>query len=106
MTKISVYDLTMYVSEDEKLAFYLSLKELLFKEPAADKIIILGDFNPQLGKDSETWNVLRSYGVGKCSSNSLLQLQMCAERDLFIASTMFRQRDKFKTIWMHPGSKQ
>lgn len=33
-------------------------------------------------------------------------LQVCVELDLFIASTMFRQKDKFKTTWMHPGSKQ
>lgn len=45
MTIICVYAPTMYAGEDEKLAFYLSLKELLLKVPAADKIIALGDFN-------------------------------------------------------------
>ena len=39
-------------------------------------------------------------------SNGLLLLSKCAEHELYITKTIFRQADKFKTTWMHPKSKQ
>lgn len=44
--------------------------------------------------------------VYKCHSNGLLLLQIRVELDLSIASMILRQKDKFNTTWMHPGSKQ
>ena len=106
VTLVSVYAPTMTYSDDEKLTFYLALKELVRKIPHADKIIVLGDFNARVGKDFQTWNVIGRHGVGNCNSNGLLLLQMCAELELCIGNTMFQQKDKYKTTWMHPGSKQ
>ena len=40
------------------------------------------------------------------NSNGLLLLSKCAEHELCITNTVFRQADKFKTTWMHPRSKQ
>ena len=33
-------------------------------------------------------------------------LQFCTEKGFQITNTMFQMKDKFKTTWMHPGSKQ
>ena len=38
--------------------------------------------------------------------NGLLLLSKCAEHELCITNTVFRRANKFKTIWMHPRSKQ
>ena len=50
--------------------------------------------------------VLGPHGTGKLDSNSLMLLSVCAENDLTISNTMFRQADKYRTTWMHPRSKQ
>ena len=45
-------------------------------------------------------------GVGNTNSNGLLLLTKCSEYDLAITKTLFRQKTKFKTSWMHPCSKR
>ena len=62
----------------------------------------MSDFNARVGKDQASWKrILGSQGV-----NGLLLLRKCAEHELCITNTVFRQADKFKTTWMHPRSKQ
>ena len=106
VTLVNVYAPTMDSSEEDKVSFYLSLHVVVQKVPPADKIIILGDFNARVGRDFETWTVLGRHGVGKCNSNALRLLQFCSEMGFYIGNTMFRQKDKFKTTWIHPESKQ
>ena len=71
---VSVYAPTMPATDDEKLAFYLSFKEVVHTIPRTDKVVILDDFNPRVGKDHDTRNALGRHGVGKCNSNDLLFL--------------------------------
>ncbi|XP_069768463.1 craniofacial development protein 2-like [Narcine bancroftii] len=90
----------------EKNKFYTDLRNLIQRTPTADKVVILGDFNARVGKDSETWpGILGKHGVGKCNDNGHLLLELCAEQRLVITNTLFQQRDSLKTTWMHPRSK-
>lgn len=51
--------------------------------PADDKVIVLGDFNGRVGRNSEAWKgVLGMHGVGNCNDNSSLQLEFCAEQEM------------------------
>ena len=59
-----------------------------------------------LGKTLTHWNALGRHGIRKCNNNDLLLLQMCTELNLVIGNTLFQQKDKCKTIKMHPGSRQ
>ena len=105
-TFVSVYTPTLHTSEETKTAFYQGLRQLVAKIPPADKVVILGDFNARVGKDADTWHVLGKHGVGKLNSNGLMLLQFCTEMGFQITNTMFQMKDKFKTTWMHLGSKQ
>ncbi|XP_069768441.1 craniofacial development protein 2-like [Narcine bancroftii] len=90
----------------EKNKFYTDLRNLIQRTPTADKVVILGDFNARVGKDSETWpGILGKHGVDKCNDNGRLLLELCAEQRLVITNTLFQQRDSLKTTWMHPRSK-
>ncbi|KAK0146682.1 Craniofacial development protein 2 [Merluccius polli] len=71
-----------------------------------DKIILLGDFNARVGRNHHLWRgTLGKEGVGNTNSNGTLLLTKCSEHNLVIINTLFRQKNTFKTSWMHPRSK-
>ncbi|XP_051644172.1 craniofacial development protein 2-like [Manacus candei] len=100
----SIYAPTLQADPAEKDKFYTDLRRLTQKMPADDKIIILGDFNTRVGKNSEAWKgILGKHGVRNCNDNGRLLLEFCAEQQLTI--TIFQQKNSLKTTWMHPRSK-
>ncbi|XP_034050988.1 LOW QUALITY PROTEIN: uncharacterized protein LOC117531908 [Thalassophryne amazonica] len=105
LTIISAYAPTLNSSEDDKESFYENLDSIVKHTPRG--LIILGNFNTRVGQDHESWEgVLGTQGVGKMNSSGLLLLTMCAENRLTITNTLFRLPTKYKTLWMHPRSKQ
>ncbi|XP_078612812.1 uncharacterized protein LOC144882704 [Branchiostoma floridae x Branchiostoma japonicum] len=105
-TLFSVYAPTLQADPADKDKFYSDLRTLVRNAPANDKVIILGDFNARVGRDSEAWKgVLGKYGVGNCNDNGRLLLETCAELKLTITNTLFQQKNRFKTTWMHPRSR-
>ena len=104
-TLISVYAPTMTYPEENKLLFYSYMRHVLRSIPKADKVVLMGDFNARVGRDSNTWKCLGRHGVGKMNSNGLLLLQLCEEFDLRIANTCFQHKGDHITTWMHPRSK-
>ena len=104
---ISAYAPTLTKSDETKEKFYEDLDQLIRSTSPNGKLLVQGDFNARVGKDQASWKrILGSQGVGKVNCNGLLLLSKCAEHELCITNTVFRQADKFKTTWMHPRSKQ
>ena len=99
----SVYAPTLWADPADKDIFYSDLHRLLSNTPEDDKVLILGDFNARVGKDSQAWQgVLGRHGIGNCKDNRRLLLELCAEHQLAITNTIFQQKDSLKTTWMHP----
>ena len=86
VTIVSVYAPTMDSSETNILSFYDELRQLFLNIPDDDKIILLGDLNARVGRDSQTWKCLGSHGLGKANSNGLQLLQFFNENDLIIGN--------------------
>ena len=85
---------------------YIDLRSRLRNVPANDKIVILGDFNAREGRDADTWKgVLGKHGIGNCNENGYILLELWAEQQLRITNTVFQQKDRLKTTWMHARSK-
>uniref|UniRef100_H3BF20 Endonuclease/exonuclease/phosphatase domain-containing protein n=1 Tax=Latimeria chalumnae TaxID=7897 RepID=H3BF20_LATCH len=106
-TVISAYAPTLAAEEEQKEQFYADLDEILTIILKEDKIILLGDFNARVGRDSNMWRgTIGKEGVGKANPNGILLLSKCVEHDLVITNTIFRQHDRYKTTWQHPRSKQ
>ena len=106
ITLLSVYSPTLQAEPIEKDKFYGDLRTLLQNIPAKEKVIILGDFNARVGRDAAAWKgVLGRHGVGNCNDNGRLLLEFCSEQNLIITNTIFQQKDKLKTTWMHPRSR-
>ena len=103
---ISVYAPTLQASEEVLDSFYESLRQTIRSVPKEEKLILLGDFNARVGRESETWNALGPYGIGKMNSNGLRLLELCSMHNLAIANTFFRLKVKHKVSWIHPRSKQ
>ncbi|XP_076069804.1 uncharacterized protein LOC143041683 [Oratosquilla oratoria] len=106
-TIISAYAPTLTSSDEAKEAFYEEINTLVKDVPPSDKLLLLGEFNARVGANYNNWNgVLGLHGIGKLNSNGPMLLNMCAENQLAITNTMFRQADKYKTTWLHPRSRQ
>ena len=106
ITIVSAYAPTMTNPDETKDKFYEDLNAVITAAPHADKLIILGDFNARVGRDSVSWEgVIGKHGVGNCNSNGLLLLQTCAEHNLLITNTVFKLPTRNRTSWMHPRSK-
>lgn len=104
-TLICAYAPTLDANFEAKVAFYQELERALRSTPNGDRIILLGDFNARVGRDYNIWpGVIGRHGLGNMNGNGELLLSMCAEHDLCINNTMFRQHNKFKGTWRHPRS--
>ena len=57
--------------ETNILSFYDELRQLFLNIPDDDKIILLGDLNARVRRDSQTWKYLGSHGLGMANSNGL-----------------------------------
>ena len=105
-TIISVYTPTMTNPDENKEAFYNQLASVLSGIPRTDKLLLIGDFNPRIGRDNDKRPlVMGKHGIGKCNSNGELLLALCSELEVIVTNTKFKQKDERKTTWMHPRSR-
>ena len=105
-TVISAYAPTLQAEPEDKEIFYSTLDSVLTQIPSNHKIILLGDFNARVGRDHSVWeNVIGKEGVGNANSNGIQLLTKCAEHQLVITNTLFRQKNRNKTSWRHPRSR-
>lgn len=105
-TLLSVYAPTLPSDTETNDTFYQLLDGALRRIPKTDKILLLGDFNARVGQDDRIWKgVLGRHGIGQTNSNGMRLLTLCSEHDLTITNTIFQQKNKYKTSWMHPRSK-
>ena len=105
-TIVSVYAPTKTDPEENKEEFYSQLRDVFSKVPAKDKLILTGDFNARVGRDSDKWlGVLGPHRIGNSNSNGEQLLDLCSENGLVITNTLFKHKEQYKTTWMHPRSK-
>ena len=71
-TIFSAYAPTLPSEEGIKDRFYEILDETLHKVPKNDKILLMGDFNARVGRDSGIWKgVLGQHGIGHSNANGI-----------------------------------
>ena len=60
----------MTYSEPRMEEYYRGVADVVGDLPAADKLVILGDFNARVGSDHELYGpALGKFGKGNCNSN-------------------------------------
>nr|VZH90231.1 unnamed protein product [Spirometra erinaceieuropaei] len=106
-TIISAYAPTMTNPDAVRDKFYEDLHALLATVSKADKLIVLGDFNPRVGTDHTAWRgVLGPHVLRGSNDNGLLLLRTCAEHRLILTNTFFCLPEREKATWRHPRSRQ
>lgn len=102
---ISAYAPTENADEDDKEHFYIILEALIEKVPKYDTILILGDFNAKIGKETFTKDVAGQHSLHTTTSENGLRLcQLAANYSMFISSTHFPHKKIHKGTWTHPGT--
>ncbi|KAK2158016.1 hypothetical protein NP493_1829g00003 [Ridgeia piscesae] len=104
-TIIIMYAPTMTNPDENKEAFYNQLACVLSGIPRTEQLLLIGDFNRRLGRDSDKWPlVMGKHEIGKCNSNGELLLALCSDFEMIMTNNMFKQKDERKATWMHPRS--
>nr|CAH8875878.1 unnamed protein product [Trichobilharzia regenti] len=88
--------------------FYYQLSDLLKQAGRRDIVVLAGDLNAQVGRLSSEENRLGGqWGLhGRRSDNGDRLLQLCADHNLFLASTNFRHSHRRSATWRPPSAKQ
>ena len=98
-TSISAYAPTMTNPDDNKEAFYNQLASVLSGIIRTDKLLLIVDFNPRIGKNKDKWPlVMGKHGIGECTPMASSYWAQCSEFELIVTNTMFKQKDKRKTL--------
>jgi len=97
MVLISAYAPTLLTADDDKETFYDCLKSTIRSVPFRHRLLLLGDFNARVGRDTVAWpKVLGHHSVGRENSNGTLLLETCAKHELVITNTLFQMPKKYK----------
>ncbi|XP_008483671.1 craniofacial development protein 2-like [Diaphorina citri] len=88
-------------------SFYQELNQIVDKIPKKHGVILAGDFNARVGKRQNLMeDALGPHGTGLRNENGLRLINFCSQLNLHITNTWFQQKDKYKTTWQHPRTKQ
>ena len=81
-------------------AFYDQLQSTFSSVPASDLLVIMGDFNAQVGSDCCFWNsVMGPHSIGKCNENGERLLDFCASNYMIVSNTWFQHKLLHQATW-------
>jgi exonuclease III len=80
--------------------FYAQLQEEFNSIPRSDMIILLGDWNAEIGRDRTGWeNVRGYYGTNTLNDNGTRMLQFCALNNLRVTNSFFKHKKVHRITW-------
>lgn len=104
VTIINAYAPTEDAEEENKLEFYEKLEETFDKIPRRDTVILVGDFNAMIGKESFVETVAGKHTIHDNSNDNGTKLcNLAAAMNMLIMSTKFEHKREHKVTWLQPG---
>ena len=101
---IQVYTPTSNAEESELDRFYEDLQDLLELIPKKDVLFITGNWNAKLGSQ-ETRGVTGKFGLGMQNEAGQRLIEICQEKALVMANTLFQQRKRRLYTWTSPDGR-
>ncbi|XP_073817488.1 uncharacterized protein [Musca autumnalis] len=103
MTIIQCYAPTEAAELAAKEEFYNSLNSVLTNIRRGDIVMLMGDFNAQVGGDNTNLqNVMGTHGVGRLTENGKLLAETGSTHNLLIGGTLFPHKRIHKVTWISP----
>ena len=98
---VSIYAPTDCSSDDLKDKFYSDLSGLLENARSSDIVMVIGDFNAQIGRlDESERRFGGSHAIpSRRTDNGDRLLNLCAQRGLFLANTNFEHKQRHCVTW-------
>uniref|UniRef100_A0A8D8RIQ9 Craniofacial development protein 2 n=2 Tax=Cacopsylla melanoneura TaxID=428564 RepID=A0A8D8RIQ9_9HEMI len=107
ITIVSIHAPTEEKSEEIKETFYESLDEVLSQVQKYDQILVIGDFNAQVGSMESQSDVAGKFTVHDYNNNNGdYMAEFAARNKLFIRSTSFQHKKIHLGTWKVRGSNQ
>jgi hypothetical protein len=96
-TIIQCYAHTKQATEEEKDMFYHSLHNQIDKTPRRGVLIIIGDFNAEIGWDNRGYETCMGIeGLGVRNDNGKLFIDICMENGQIIGRSIFLHKTMHK----------
>ena len=103
ITIFQVYAPTTSYSDDQVEDFYATLQSKIDAAPKQDIIIIMGDWNAEVGKDHETCGpTIGKFGYVEMNDRGERLLYFCKENSLIVSNTLFKHKPSGKWTWTSP----
>lgn len=106
LTCIQCYAPTEAAELSTKESFYDLLGRVLTTVHRGDIVIMMGDFNAQVGADNTSVvNTMGKHGLGRLTENGELLLETCTTNNLVIGGTLFPHPRVHKVTWVSPDGR-
>ena len=80
------------------------MDEVLKQLKSQDTKIIMGDFNPKVGK-GRIDNIIRPYGLGEIHKRGEKFVEWCKQHELVVTNTWFANHPRRRSTWTSPGDR-
>ncbi|XP_071576849.1 uncharacterized protein [Temnothorax nylanderi] len=98
---IQVYAPTNDKTDAEMEDFYSKIEEAMRLTKRGELTMVIGDFNAKVGSGAE--DTVGQYGLGERNTRGDRLVQFCAENNLLITNTFFKQHPRRLYTWKSPA---
>ncbi|XP_055371836.1 uncharacterized protein LOC129605867 [Condylostylus longicornis] len=104
ITFVSVYAPTNNANDEEKDLFYDELSKICEKTSKHDVLVVAGDYNAKVGRESFIRQVAGLHSLhDETSENGIRLVNFALENNLWISSVSFKHKRIHKYTWKIPG---
>ena len=103
ITIINVYAPTEDTDEETKDEFYDKLEETINEIQSQNVLLVVGDFNAQIGKEKHNEEVAGKHTIHDITNNNGRRMcNLAANTNMIISSTKYQHKVQHKITWKHP----